>query len=397
MIRDILTKIRPSPIGLGVTFDTDSAEPTQLIYSEWHNAVRSTYPYTAGQYAVSGDALNMLKLMPTNTDILRHHVGAQGYKELALLQHRDHEIVILLQLLASRELTVHVAATTAYAAGRTAAKLIEGIEPPKPPPPPPDDKVQINIWQYGAMGPDSHRKVIRVPLWDEVNGNYPDGVGDKLTPIMTNRVPEDEGKIILWYGEPGTGKTSAIRSLMRQWKPWCEFHYISDPERMFQYPNYLLHVGVGDGRRWRLIIAEDTDEFLKIDARNNVSAGASMSRLLNFSDGILGQGSNTMFLLTTNERVDNLHPAIIRPGRCYQHLCFRPFTDGEAADWLSNNSTTMELPKKEDEKKVGFTLADLISFRKGAEGAPTILEDQEVDDEDDEDDYVEELQARVPW
>ena len=42
--------------------------------------------------------------------------------------------------------------------------------------------------------------------------------------------PDGRGQLILWYGEPGTGKTFGLRALAWQWREWCEFHYVTDPE-----------------------------------------------------------------------------------------------------------------------------------------------------------------------
>jgi hypothetical protein len=39
-------------------------------------------------------------------------------------------------------------------------------------------------------------------------------------------------------------------------------------------------------------------------------------------------------LLTTNEELNRLHPAIIRPGRCLARVEFDKFTPSEAKQWL---------------------------------------------------------------
>lgn len=52
---------------------------------------------------------------------------------------------------------------------------------------------------------------------------------------------------------------------------------------------------------WRLIVAEDSDDYLRASARRD--AGAGLSRLLNLTDGILGQGFNVLVLITTNEEL----------------------------------------------------------------------------------------------
>ena len=100
--------------------------------------------------------------------------------------------------------------------------------------------------------------------------------------------------------------------------------------------------------RWRLIIAEDSDEYLRASARRD--AGAGLGRLLNLADGVLGQGLNTLILLTTNEELHRIHPALTRPGRCLARVEFSRFSPAEARQWLPD-----ECPVPDQE----FTLAEL--------------------------------------
>src|SRR5260370_30164255 len=79
--------------------------------------------------------------------------------------------------------------------------------------------------------------------------------------------------------------------------------------------------------RWRLLILEDSGEMMRIDAKK--SLGQGLSRLLNISDGILGQGTRTMILITTNEELGKLNRAITRPGRCLSEIRFDLFTGVE--------------------------------------------------------------------
>jgi len=57
------------------------------------------------------------------------------------------------------------------------------------------------------------------------------------------------------------------------------------------------------------------------DAKSQVGQG--LSRLLNVSDGILGQGTKIMILVTTNENLGKLNPAVMRPGRCRVPAIYR--------------------------------------------------------------------------
>jgi hypothetical protein len=63
--------------------------------------------------------------------------------------------------------------------------------------------------------------------------------------------------------------------------------------------------------------------------------GQALAKLLNLSDGLLGQGQKLLFLITTNEEVQNLHPAIVRHGRCLTNLEFPEFSEMEADEWFA--------------------------------------------------------------
>ena len=99
-------------------------------------------------------------------------------------------------------------------------------------------------------------------------------------------------------------------------------------------------------------MAEDCDEYLRADARQR--AGASLGRLLNLCDGILGHGLKVLVLLTTNEDVGRLHPAITRPGRCLGQVEFEALSPAEARQWLGSDVTAPEGP---------LTLAELFEIK----------------------------------
>lgn len=122
--------------------------------------------------------------------------------------------------------------------------------------------------------------------------------------------------------------------------------YLADPEKFFADPGYISEVltrptpwtggptfdtAVDNHSRWRLVIAEDADEYLRATTRGT---GAGLGRLLNLADGVLGQGFNTLILLTTNEEPTRLHPALTRPGRCLARVEFTAFSPAEASQWL---------------------------------------------------------------
>jgi len=87
-------------------------------------------------------------------------------------------------------------------------------------------------------------------------------------------------------------------------------------------------------QRSKLIVLEDAGELMLPDARS--TAGQGLSRLLNLTDGLIGQGLKVLILITTNEPLSALHPAVIRPGRCLAEIEFGPLPSEEANTWLAD-------------------------------------------------------------
>ncbi len=110
-----------------------------------------------------------------------------------------------------------------------------------------------------------------------------------------------------------------------------------DPEELLgrggAYMLDLLTWDDDEEERWRLLILEDAGELITPDAR--AVTGQGLSRLLNVTDGPLGQGTRTMLLITTNEPVGRLHPATRRAGRCLADIEFTPLSRAEANAWLA--------------------------------------------------------------
>jgi hypothetical protein len=197
-------------------------------------------------------------------------------------------------------------------------------------------EVHITFWTWSRYARRTSR-TIAVPTWEEIAVNYPAVVAELLAGLMEKRFDEEHtGKLILWHGLPGTGKTYALRALAWAWRTWCSFQYITDPEAFFgEQPVYMLDVLLDEDEEaseWRVLILEDTGELLALDAKNQMGQG--LSRLLNVVDGLIGQGLRVLVLVTTNEELRSLHPAVARPGRCVAKIEFGAFTADEADVWL---------------------------------------------------------------
>lgn len=221
-----------------------------------------------------------------------------------------------------------------------------------------DDRVKLGFWHATGGGAVNQERSIEAPDWAEVRGNYAGAVADQLDRLMKTGPDDINGKLVLLHGPPGTGKTTALRALGRAWSKWCRTDCVLDPERLFADPGYLLEVVMGeddDDRRWRLLILEDCDELIRGQAKS--TTGQALSRLLNLTDGLLGQGQNILIAITTNEPLDRLHPAVIRPGRCLAQIEVGPLSAAEARSWLG---TGPSVPGP-------MTLAALYARRAGRE------------------------------
>jgi hypothetical protein len=257
-------------------------------------------------------------------------------------------------------------ATVAASGRAAAADAIERLRELLPPPDPSaKHEVNVTFWTYTPHGPQPSWRSIAVPEWDEIRGNYAEATQAGLEEVMRGFTPAHGGQLILWHGSVGTGKTFALRALAWEWRDWCDLHYIVDPDSFFgQHADYLMSVLLQPAERqivsaggwtsyapmhfqmveaapaeeepepaWRLLILEDTGELISADAKAVVGQG--LSRFLNVVDGLIGQGLRVLVLVTTNEEIRRLHPAIARPGRCAANIEFQPLGADEAAAWLA--------------------------------------------------------------
>jgi hypothetical protein len=107
----------------------------------------------------------------------------------------------------------------------------------------------IRFWYSGHCGAESTSRRVPVPEWPEICPSYARGTVDGLDPLLDDWTPGATGRLLLWHGPPGTGKTYALRVVADSWRRWCEPHYIVDPEVFFgRRPDYMLEMLLDEPR-----------------------------------------------------------------------------------------------------------------------------------------------------
>lgn len=148
------------------------------------------------------------------------------------------------------------------------------------------------------------------PYFDKPIDDYYKGYMDSPSPIL------------LLLGEPGTGKTTFLRTFLSRHNLDCTLTYC---ETTMKSDNFYFNFLMSDSSD--ILIIEDADTILK--SRENFG-NHIMTKLLNFSEGLVPISSKKKIVFTTNlESERDVDPALVRPGRCYDILKFRPLKGEE--------------------------------------------------------------------
>lgn len=249
-----------------------------------------------------------------------------------------------------------------------------------------------------AHGPSIQSRWLTAPLWSEIGANYVARASSVLDWLMGLKEPA-EGRLILFSGMAGTGKTTACRALVREWRKWCRAVFVLDPEEFFGKPEYMISMlpratdegeiesfGMGryhtyetcdssgengddgddDETKWTLFIFEDADEYVTSTAKS--AHGRAVARALNLLDGMIGQGLRVLMLCTANLEESELSDAFARPGRAMARIDFDRFNREEAVDWLkerggSESSLELTIPGSNAARsREDYSLAELYAY-----------------------------------
>lgn len=238
------------------------------------------------------------------------------------------------------------------------------------------NKEANGVWAtFTYVGPHGIRQnfeFLKCPRWGAIRENYPSDVRDNLNELTSLTKPWDSGKLLIFSGPAGTGKTYFIRSLMMAWRKKFDFFIVTDPEKYASDPAYYYAIGAKTNqgapgtpveesqnpcreKEHSLIILEDSADLILKESRSRHFD--KLGKLLNMTDGLLGQGRENVYLITFNEDVEEIDAAFLRPGRCISNIGFTTFNREEAAAWLEKSGKKLEDSSEEK------TLAELYAIR----------------------------------
>lgn len=173
----------------------------------------------------------------------------------------------------------------------------------------------------------------------------------KIHDVIIQRLnkPMDKG-IILFHGDPGTGKTSYIKYLTR---------LITDKEILFIPPAMAESLSEPSiipflmEHKNSILIVEDAERVIADRESNGSSVG--VSNILNLTDGILGDCLNIQVIATFNMKREKIDQALLRKGRLIVEHKFEK---------LSVEETNILLNHLGKDKKVdkGMSLADIYNI-----------------------------------
>lgn len=137
---------------------------------------------------------------------------------------------------------------------------------------------------------------------------------------VTKFIEDDKAGMVIFYGEPGTGKTYLIRNLA-----------LSHPDKTFYFMDKTTFAYIMDPTFIDFLQNAENSVFVLEDCEgllmDRVQSGNElMSTILNLSDGILGDGMKIKFICTFNANLNNIDKALLRKGRLKYKYEFKKLT-----------------------------------------------------------------------
>lgn len=158
-----------------------------------------------------------------------------------------------------------------------------------------------------------------------INELYNDDFSE-IDSIISKSMEKKEAGIILLHGEPGTGKTSYIKSLICRFKDKDFIFIQNDFVKELLRPSFitfLLH------NKNSVLVIEDAEKV--IVSRDHASDASVVSTILQLTDGLFSDFLNIKVICTFNTDIDRIDKALLRKGRMIAKYNFAPLSPEKTA------------------------------------------------------------------
>ena len=156
----------------------------------------------------------------------------------------------------------------------------------------------------------------------------------------------DKPELMLFYGEPGTGKSSVIKHLIGKYK---DMHFVFIDGSLLANASTEKLIGYFIENDHTIFILEDCEKSLV--SRNN-EYNPVMPVLLNLTDGIIGDVLSIKIICTFNTELSKIDKALLRKGRLSLKYEFKKLKKDKVRKIL-----------KDDTINEDMTLADLYNIK----------------------------------
>lgn len=182
---------------------------------------------------------------------------------------------------------------------------------------------------------------------DNYNDDFPEFYKD-----LTDKLDKHKSGLYLFYGEAGTGKSSAIRHLISQvnrpfvFIPPQMINYLSNPE--------FTDLVISSLKNSILIIEDAEKALMKRETEDGFFNSELVSTLLNLTDGLYADIAATSIIATYNCDRNLIDPALLRKGRMKAEYKFNRLTVEKSQKLMDKlgNDVTIDVP---------MTLADIYN------------------------------------
>jgi len=156
----------------------------------------------------------------------------------------------------------------------------------------------------------------QIPPSVHLDEHYGDGFTGFYSDLL-DRIDGEKKGLILFHGEPGTGKTQFIRMLLEKLTSQNKSILYAPPSLSAQLtePHMIEFISdwVIDEERDCILLIEDAEPLL--ETRNGDGRSTGISNLLNITDGILNDMLGLMVIATFNTDIAKIDSALLRPQR----------------------------------------------------------------------------------